>query len=206
MRRVRLALLLLSTGLVACTSFEVIRPPERSADLYPHAETVDGLTIAVDELSDPERVKRYFGRDLRALGIRPVQVVVTNRGGRRILVSPADVLLTRGKEVVDPLPLEQVVALVARDGLVTTDGTEERIASYFRDVSLREQIVLPGESYQGVVFFHKPRPRNVPSRFFRVSHLFPQPALRLRLVATDVDDETRIDFGPYGLGPQGRGI
>lgn len=206
-RRVALSALgFLAVVALACTSYEVIRPPLRNADLYPLSQTRQEIAVAIDQIRDPGRVKRYFGVDLTQAGILPVQVIVSNQGDGRVRVTPADVLLLSGNQVVDPVPLARVVDLVGRDGLVTTDGAEQRIAEYFAELALRDRVLAPGETHHGIVFFQTPQRRRGSSRFFRVASLFPQPSLRLNVVATDLDAEERIHFGPFGLSTGERGI
>lgn len=193
------SLFLLPFFLPGCTSFEVVRLPTREADLYPFSESHAGVSIAVDEITEPERVQRYFGARLIGKGVYPVQVLISNYSDRRIAVRPSDVLLLRGRDVVDPLPLQGVVAAVENDGRWTTDETSGQIAAFFREIAFRETFLAPDETYQGVIFFQAVRRPKPGSRFFRVASLFPEPALRLRLVATDVDTGERIPFGPFGL-------
>ncbi len=187
-------------ALVACASFEVIRPPARDADLYPNAEQHSGVVVAVDVISDPGRVQRYFDAALLDKGILPIQVVVSNRSARRIRVRPSDVLLLRGTRVVDPVPIEQVIERTQGHHLVTSE-TAEHLDAFFREVSFRDALVGPGGSYQGILFFPAVPKARGGSRYFRIVSLFSQPTLRLRVVATDRDTHERIHFGPFGLTP-----
>lgn len=204
-RPLRLAsLFLLPVFLPGCTSFEVVRLPTREADLYPSSESHAGVSIAADEITEPGRVQRYFGTRLTDKGVYPVQVLISNHSDRRIAVRPSDVLLLRGRDVVDPLPLGEVVAAVESDGRWTTEETSERITAFFREIAFRETFLARDETYQGVIFFQAVRRPTPRSRFFRVASLFPEPVVRLRLVATDVDTGERIPFGPFGLSSEER--
>jgi hypothetical protein len=203
-RRSRLAapLLLLVTS---CASFDLVVPPAREADLYPFAEARERLVVAVDEVAEPERVVRYFGANLLHRGVLPVQVIVSNRGEHRVAIRPADVLLLRGRKVVDPLPLEEVVAIPKRRGLWITRGTAERVDAFYQALAFRETVLAPGETYQGVLFFQVLPRQRAESRFFRAVSLYLEPRLRLRLMATDLDTSQRIGFGPFGIAA-GEGI
>lgn len=63
-------LLILLALLSACAGAKpTVKPALHDADLYPNAQTTAGLTIAVDEITDGERSRQYFGRDLTRDGI-----------------------------------------------------------------------------------------------------------------------------------------
>lgn len=197
-RRAILAAVALLAG--ACTSFDLVRPPTREASLYPSAQTRQGVAIAIDVISDPGRVQRYFGANLLEEGILPIQLVASNHGERRVALRPSDVLLLRGSEVVDPVPLERVMAIPKSQGLVTGE-TSRQIEAFFASIALRDAILAPGQTEQGVIFFNAPPKEKGGSRYFRVASLFPRPTLWLRLEATDLDSGERIAFGPFGLVP-----
>jgi hypothetical protein len=196
-RAILTALALLSG---ACTSFDLVRPPTREASLYPTAQTRQGVAIAVDVISNPERVKRYFGVDLLEAGILPIQLVASNRGERRVALRPSDVLLLRGTEVVDPVPLERVTAIPKAQGFVTAE-TSRQIDAFFGSIALRDAVLAPGQVDQGVLFFQTPPREKGGSRYFRIASLFPRTTLWLRLEATDLDSGERIAFGPFGIAP-----
>src|SRR5262245_22687947 len=100
-----------ASGLGACAgTYQVVRMPQREADLYPLSQTQAGVTIAIDEIKDAARAERYFGADLIKARILPVAVVVSNYGQHPVIVKPSDILLHQGKEIVDPLPIEVVLA------------------------------------------------------------------------------------------------
>ena len=198
----RAFLLLVCLGLVsqlACTSYELVQLPVRDADLYPYSETKAGIVVAIDQMSDSRRVSRYFGTDLLSKGILPVQVIVSNHGAHRVMTRPSDLLMLRGREVIDPLAIEKVREITKSKGVWVTDETAEQIDDYFTDLAFKEMLVLPGETVRGVLFFEiveKPARR---SRRFRLISLFPQPSFRLHLVVTDMEEKKRIPFGPFGV-------
>ncbi len=184
----------------ACGSFDLVRPPARSADVYPDAHGRDGVVVAVDEITQPKRAKRYFGADLLRHGILPVQIVVSNHTGDRIQITPADILLQHGRQIIDPLPLERVVEIPASKGLMITDGAEESLQKFYESIVFRETVVAPGETYQGVLFFQGERQsKRSSSRFFRVVSAYFQPELRLRVLSTNLETRERLGFGPFGV-------
>jgi len=99
----------------ACaSSYRVVQVPQYGADLYPQSQTRSGITVAVDEMNNAGRVERLFGADLIKEGILPVSVVVSNFGKQRVLLKPSDILFYQGNEVIDPLPVEMVMATAKR--------------------------------------------------------------------------------------------
>jgi hypothetical protein len=189
----------------ACASYELIQPPTRDADLYPFAETKAEVTVAVNEVADPKRVKRHFAADLLNKGILPVQIVVSNHGDDRVVVRPADILLLRGRQVIDPLPVEIVAEIPKARWLIVTEETAKRLDHFYSRVAFKETVLAPGETYQGFLFFEAVPPRPRSSRSFRVVRLFPEPALRVPLAVTALEANERIHFGPFGLYPSTEG-
>ncbi|OGW35172.1 MAG: hypothetical protein A2010_04900 [Nitrospirae bacterium GWD2_57_9] len=173
-----LVILFMAVGIAACASSHApVQPPLRDADLYPGAQTEAGLSIAVDEIRDPDRVRHYFGSDLTRDGILPVNVVISNRGEDEFLVRPPDILATEGSSVIDAVPVEKVV----REGTKT---------------ALQETIVRPGDSYQGFLFY-KVRKREG-GIYGKVEKIFSD-RMNLRMVVTDRTSGERIHFGPFPL-------
>lgn len=190
--------------LTACaSSYQVVRMPQREADLYPYSQTKAGISIAIDEVRDAARAERYFGADLIKVGILPLAVVVSNYSDHRIVVKPSDILLHRGAEIIDPLPVEIVVALAKAQRWFLRARTEERIDSFFESMSFRETALLPNETYQGVMFFSTPRPQRTRSTFFTVLSLFREGGPKIRVGVTDLETLDRLHFGPFSLSVPG---
>lgn len=207
----RLVLLMaLLSGLAACTSFELVELPAREADVYPSADELDGVAVAVEAITEPRSIERYFGADLLAHGILPVRVIVSNHGSERVRIRPSDVLLTEDERIVDPLPIEVVAAIPKSRGLYVTRATAARLDALYDGLELKERVLAPDHSYRGVLFFDVgPRTPRDPMRstYFRLTNLFPEPPLQLELVLTDVDHGERLRFGPFGVeGARRRGI
>ena len=185
MTSARVLLPLLAVALSACSSsYRVVQVPQYGADLYPQAQTRSGITVAVDEMKSPERVQRLFGTDLIKEGILPVNVVVSNFGRQRLLLKPSDILFYQGKEVVDPLPPETVMAASKRD---------------YRNALLKETTVYPNETYRGILFFAAPAPRRGLERFFASLSLYPDDAPKMRVAMTNLESGERILFAPFSL-------
>lgn len=197
MLRPRVFFLFLFLALTACATFEVVEVPLREADLYPVSQTQEAISVAVDEITSPERVRNYFGVSLLEQGILPVNIIVSNHGEHRVTVKPADVLLRRGTEVVDPLPIAWMAELAKRRAW-RREETEEQINAFFSGLAFAETVLFPHDSYQGALFF----PLDYESerdRFFSLIRLFEQGRLKLEVVVTDLETHQRIHFGPFSL-------
>ena len=184
---------------LSCASYELVQLPVRDAALYPFAESKAGLAVAIDQMYDSERARKYFGVDLIDKGILPIQLIVSNHGNRRVTIRPADVLMLQGRGVIDPLPIEKVTEFPKSEGLWITDKAGEQIDAYFAELALKEMIVPPGETVRGVLFFEINAKAKRRSRYFRLLSLYPQPSFHLHLVITDLEKNKRIPFGPFGV-------
>ncbi len=194
------ALVLLAALAAGCASYDLVQLPQRKADLYPLAEENRGVWLAVDAITQPRRSRKFFGANLARHGIYPVEIVVTNRGPVRVSVGPADVFVVRGKDVIDPIPLDSV-GRVVKDRLgVVTGGTSKRIDQFLSELSFRETVLAPGQSYHGVMFFDTGEEPSLGfTRFFQVAQLYPEPSFYLTAAVTDLGQHQRIGFGPFGV-------
>ena len=198
MRRPRFLFIVLFLALTACAgTFKVVQLPIREADLYPLSQTVGGISVAVDEISNPDRAWRYFGADLIGYGVLPINITVSNHSGHRCSIKPSDVLLRSGKEVIDPLPIHVVTRLAKRASRARAE-TQEQIDDFFSRLSFTDTVLVPHDSYQGVLFFpvedrHKRDP------FFSVVTLFLEGRLKMEVVVTDIETHQRTHFGPFSV-------
>jgi hypothetical protein len=191
---------LLVVVLQACGgSYQVVHLPQYEADLYPLSQAKAGITIAIDEIKRPERAERYFGADLIKEGVLPVSVVVSNYGRQRVLVKPSDILLYRGKEVIDPLPLEWVVATAKSQHYFLRSRTEKEIEKFFENAAFKETVLSPNDTYRGVIFFAAPAPNKTRDRFFTALSVFRDGGPRIRVGLTNLDTGERTLFGPFSL-------
>ena len=191
---------LAAAALLGCTrSYDVVQVPPYGADLYPLSQTKAGVTIAVDDIKRPERARRYFGADLISEGIFPVNVVVSNYGKQRVVVKPSDILLYRGKEIIDPVPLELVIATAKKQRWFLASTTEEEVGKYFENATFKEAVLLPNESHRGVVFFAPPPPKSTADRWFRMLSSYSEGGTRIRMGVTNIDNGERMLFGPFSV-------
>jgi hypothetical protein len=196
---IRALLALLALVLSACAgSQRVVQLPQYGADIYPQAQTLAGVTVAVDEMNNAERVERLFGSDLIKEGILPVNVVVSNFGKQRLLLKPSDVLFYQGKEVIDPLPVEVVMAAAKRQKQVRT-GTGEKLDKNYGDALLKETAIDPNQTYRGIMFFAVPAPKPVLDRFFASLSIRPDDGPKMRIGMTNLESGERVLFAPFSV-------
>lgn len=199
--RTAIVILAVVFGLAGCAStksIELVQMPQRDADLYPWAQQRAGVVLAVDEIVDPARLRQYFGVDLLKENLLPVSVIVSNHSQHRVAVRPSDILLMRGRTVVDPVPTERVAAIV-KDSLGRLHSeTEQNIEKHLRSLALQEATLAPNESYQGLLFFPQPQPKER-NRLFTVLSLFREGGLRMHVGLTNLDTGERLQFGPFTL-------
>ncbi|MDJ0847286.1 MAG: hypothetical protein QNK04_02790 [Myxococcota bacterium] len=191
--------LLLCLLLCACASYDVVELPPRQADLYPFAEEERGIWMAIDDISKPKRARKYFGADLADHGIHPVELIVSNRSEEGISVGPADVLMLRGREVIDPLPIQSIASLVKDRGGIVTGATAEQLDLFLNRLAFRETVLEPGQSYHGIIFFDVAEDTGPVSRFFKVLSLYPGPSFYVKAAVTDLESKKRIPFGPFSV-------
>lgn len=191
---------LLALALLGCArSYRVVEVPQYGADLYPLSQTRAGITVAVDEIRGAERAERFFGSDLIREGIFPVNVVISNFSKQRVTVKPSDILLYRGKEIIDPLPLEMVVATAKRQHGFLSSSTEGEVNKFFESSTFKEAVVMPNESYRGVVFFAPPKTKGIVDRWFRRLSVYNEAGPRVRMGVTNLDSGDRLLFGPFSI-------
>jgi hypothetical protein len=198
-------IVILSALLSACAgTYDVVRMPEREADLYPLAQTEVGVTIAIDEIKDGARARRYFGANLLKFGVLPVALIISNYGKDRLAIKPSDVLLHRGAEIIDPLPVEVIAGIAKRERWFLRSKTEKQIDSFFEDLLFNETVLMPNETYQGVLFFSSPQPSRTKDSYFTVLSLFREGGPKVRVGATNLDTRERLHFGPFTLSSEHR--
>jgi hypothetical protein len=198
-RRVLLAAFVALAVSACASSYRVVQVPQYGADLYPQSQTRAGVTVAIDEMKAAERVERLFGADLVAEGILPVNIVVSNFGKQRLLVKPSDVLLHRGRDVIDPLPVEMVMAMAKRQKSFLRASTGEEVDRYFEQAVFKESALYPNETYRGVLFFAVPAQKRVADRFFTSLSVFRDGGPKMRVGLTNVESGERVLFAPFPI-------
>jgi hypothetical protein len=203
MRSVRTCTLsCVALAVLGCASpYQVVKLPEREADLYPLSQTRAQITIAIDEIANTERGRKYFGADLVGVGIVPVLVVVSNYGTHRVIVRPADILAHRGAEIVDPVPIETVIAIATTQRGYLHSKTQAQVENYFRELAFREAVVTHAETYQGVIFIPARRHTSSSDTLFTMLNLFSESWLKVDVAVRDLEADNRLRFGPFSLPP-----
>jgi hypothetical protein len=199
MTPIRVLLPLVALIVSACSSsYRVVQVPQYGADLYPQSQARSGVTVAIDEMKNAERVERLFGADLIKEGILPVNVVVSNFGKQRLLLKPSDILFYQGNDVIDPLPVEMVMATAKRQKYLRT-STEKQIDKYFGDAVLKETTLYPNETCRGIMFFALPAPKRPLDRFFISWNILRDDGPKLRIGITNLDTGERVLFAPFSV-------
>jgi hypothetical protein len=180
-------------------SYQVVRLPQREADLYPLSQTKEGITIAIDEIKGQARAERYFGADLIKAGILPVMVIVSNYSEDPVLVRPSDILLHRGKEILDPLPIDTVLSFAKSQHWFLRSRTEEQIDDFFESVMFTETSLPAEDTFQGVLFFSMPKASRRHDTTFMISSLFREGGPKVRVGVTQPQTGERLHFGPFTL-------
>jgi len=196
---IRTLIALLAVVLSACAgSQRVVQLPQYGADIYPQAQTLAGVTIAVDEMNNAERVERVFGADLIREGILPVTVVVSNFGKQRLRLKPSDILFYQGKEVIDPLPMEVVMAAAKRQKQLRA-GSGQELDKNYGDAVLKEKAIDPNQTYRGVMFFAVPAAKRGLDRFFASLSISTDDGPKIRIGMTNLESGERVLFAPFSV-------
>ena len=181
------------------SSYRAPQLPQYGADLYPQSHSRAGVTVAIDEIKARERVERLFGADLIKEGILPVNVVVSNFGKQHILLKPSDILLHKGGEVIDPVPVEMVMALAKRQMSLFRESTKQEVDKYFKEATFRETALHPSETYRGVMFFAVPAPKSSLDRFFTSWSFDRDAGPKMRIGFTNLDSGERVVLAPFRI-------
>jgi hypothetical protein len=200
MPRLSLSMLMsLALGLAACadSSYQVVEMPQRAADLYPVSQTRSGVTVAIDEIRSPDRAEKYFGTNLMRHRVLPLAIIISNNSEHQIVVTPADVLLHQGTQVIDPVPLPMVVAM-AEAPYRLNSKTLAQVNQYFQELAFTDVTLPRGANYQGVIFFSLPRHQR-PADDMSILPLFSEYRMRVLIGVRDTENQARQQFGPFSL-------
>lgn len=194
MRRLLILMLFSFLGLAACaTEYTVVQIPLRNADLYPRSLTRADITVAIDGITDRERVVTYFGVDLLKAKILPVNIIISNHGKGRYIIKPSDVLLLKGNEALDPMPVETLVEVAKDLHARISAKTSRRVNEYFSKLALQETVLTPQESYQGVLFFKIKEEEEEASNFI-IRKLFREGSMKMYIGVTNAETGERLLF------------
>jgi hypothetical protein len=93
MKRLGILWLAIAVAFSGCASYhpQVATIPQPGE--MPHRQEVANAAVSADPYTQPERVKATFDGDLIGAGVLPIQVLVENRGAKRILVRPSDMVI-----------------------------------------------------------------------------------------------------------------
>lgn len=196
-----LPLAAIALSLPGCSQpYQVVEVPRYGADLYPSSQSKAGVTIAVDEIRTAQRAERYFGSNLISQGILPVNVVISNYSSQRVTMKSSDIILHQWKEVLDPMPLELVVAAAKREHGRVNSAAERQVDNFFQRSAFRDPVLLPNDTYNGVVYFALPEKKQPGTAWFRSFSAYPSGQVNVRVGVTNLDTGERLVFGPLMVG------
>ena len=136
--------------------------------------------MAVDEISNPERARQYFGVDLTREDILPVMIVFTNQGDNAFLVRPSDVLLLEEDAINDPIPLQRV----------------EKFAKGGLELAMQETVVPAHGNYRGILFY---KVRKASTGLVGKVERILLDRLKMTVIVTEKNSGERIRFAPFTL-------
>src|SRR4029077_20103766 len=119
-------------------------------------------------------------------------------GKQRMLLKPSDILFYQGSEVIDPLPVEMVMAAAKRQKYLRS-STERQVDKHFGDATLRETTLYPNETYRGVMFFALPAAKRPLDRFFTPLSILRDDEPKMRIGLTNLESGERVLFAPFAL-------
>ena len=182
-------------------AFTYVIPIEDARQLLEDA----GLTLGtVTDRPDADRPEGTVIEQSPAAGVEvgngaPVNVVVSNFGKQRMLLKPSDILLHGEKEVIDPVPVETVMAVATRQKSFLRDSTKEEVDRYFERSAFKETTLSPGDTYSGVMFFAVPAPKRRLDRFFTSWNVYRRSGPKMRIGLTNLESGERVLFPPFSI-------
>jgi hypothetical protein len=108
-------------------------------------------------------------------------------------------MLYRGKEVIDPVPVEMVMSIAKRQKSFLRASTQEEVDKYFAEAMFKETALQPSETYRGVMFFAVPGPKRLMDRLFTSWSVYRDDAPKMRMGLTNLDSGERMLFSPFPI-------
>jgi hypothetical protein len=132
---------------------------------YAHKQTNDGITIAAEPFTDPEKLKTAFGKlDPNEYGVLPVLVVIQNDGKESIRLDRLKVEYVSPKVRVEATPAREVRYLrgVQRPGAVGGPAGRVKVFGKKNPLDAWEidgrgfaaQFLPPGQAASGFFYFN----------------------------------------------------
>ena len=185
-RRKALALCLSgSIALTGCASYVALPAPIPTSDVMPAWRIEGAVAVGADLYVQPERLEAVFGRDLRKVGVVPIQVLVQNSGERQYWLQRSAIALelpdgtqmnpVRATEVAvmePPHPPRSIAANIALGALLIpfipiliypalidvqlSDASRRQRRTDYWSKELVDVVLGENESVHGFVFFVLP--------------------------------------------------
>jgi hypothetical protein len=151
------------------------KPPELTSNsplAYSLNETKEGLIVAVNPVTDKQGETKWFGKDILADGLLPIQIIVENRNASRsFIISKEEVLLKSASSGVtttsqqatigNPTP-GLVTALVLPNPIIASfaisAAAHEQVMQYnLGERELAKQTISPNGHADGFVYYQFPK-------------------------------------------------
>lgn len=174
-----------------CTGAPLQPYPHRQIENITTRAQQDGLIVAAKALVDRESLRKYFGEDLLALGILPIEVSIQNNNKTSSFLIESDAWSLDGKgdyASQDQLPSAQGRGFAVGGGLigyaVAVAAINTRTQMSISEI--RTYTISPGRSFTGFLYFKQPSKEAKQSQQghtlqVRVRRLFPEQTFELAI-------------------------
>lgn len=130
-------------------------------DGYPSRVERDGFVVGVRVVLDQEVLDKYFGQNLVALGILPLEVSMQNRStSQSFLVEKENWSLGSGGSAVteDQLPSPTARAIVAGGGILgyALAAAAQNTRTSIAISEMQTYTISPGRTFSGFLFYKRP--------------------------------------------------
>jgi hypothetical protein len=177
----------LACSLVGCTTMKLNPPTARSMDTYPQRQSHEGLTVAIEPITDPRDCKKRFGMNLLSVRILPVFIVAQNQNDaasfilnrERVALGIAqqdakgvlDQKEARSKDTAEALGyttaglilLSPALAIPTLIAFLKQASDYTVINTNFKMSEFRSTTLSPGEIVHGYVYFEIPKDTGLPA-------------------------------------------
>ena len=165
-------------SLHACTTMKIPDYPKSSVNSLPNSITIDGLTIAVQPVTNKEDLEKYFGTDLYSLKIVPIYIVAENANATSSFLLSKEKVSLQNKKVTSSLTEGartkgksatgegmEIASLVFAGGLaglalervgMKMVSDAEVVKCNLGAKEMQTRTVSPGKSVDGFVYFKLP--------------------------------------------------
>jgi hypothetical protein len=156
-------------ALVGCATYKRGVVDIRPVTDYTTRTTVDSVTVAADAYDSPDKAKAGFYVDVTSKGYYPVNLIIGNDSGERILVPRESIQLvdqngntirtTRSANMFDEFEISKMTYAMLGGifSYMSAEDANKKMESDWRDKEIVEQLILsPATKGNGFVYFKIP--------------------------------------------------